>query len=213
MVAQLVGDKKVEHFFNFSIFRICNTRVKIYKLGKRVKKPFLLLLFLALLLIGSQVNADDSLDKTAQVFSNTLKYVRGIQPDPSGLIVGIIYDPENSSSKEYAESLNKSLLYAAKLGNKKMNPKLIKISDIESSSSFSVAYIAPDMKAYFEKIFQISKQKQIFTVSSDMECVKGKCCILLIKSGSKVEMYLNETTMRELNFEVDAAFKFMVKRI
>jgi len=94
-----------------------------------------------------------------------------------------------------------------------MRVQLLPIQKLKTQDDLDVVFVPHGMEAYYRTIYAIAKEKHVFTTSSDVNCTRGQGCALAVRSNSSVEIYLNESTMHDLGFEADAAFKFMVKRI
>lgn len=177
-----------------------------------MKKAILLLLALFIFCCLDN-SASASYDKTAYVLANSVKYIRGFHSNSSELVVGIIYNPTESASKNEAEHFFKAINNISNTNALTLKAKLVPINQFREQSDLDIAYLTRGLNSNFTELYDISKEQGLFTVSSDMDCVTKKCCILSINSSSGVEIYLNETTMRELGFDVNAAFKFMVERV
>lgn len=161
--------------------------------------------------LGNQAVA--SFKKTAHVLANSVKYIRGFDNQSSELAVGIVYDPAESASNNEANAFYEAITTMSNTNTQTLKAKLIPVSDFDEQSDLDIAYVTQGFNADYSTVYNVSKEKGLFTVSSNVDCVTKKCCILSINSASGVEIYLNEITMHELGFDVSAAFKFMVERV
>lgn len=69
------------------------------------------------------------------------------------------------------------------------------------------------MDVHSSKIYEIAKAKQILTISGDKKCALETCCALVIHDSGSIEILLNESTLKQLGIEMDAAYRLMAKRV
>lgn len=172
----------------------------------------ILLLALLGLLATSNAYAKQDYEKDIQVISNSLKYISGVANENGTYVLGAVYSQSLPDSKAAAESFVSSLNSSEQAQKVKLKAKLISVADI-GSNSVNIAYVMSGLSSQHAEIYAAAKKSRVLTLSSDVDCAKAKCCVLAIKTDGSVEIFLNEITMRDLGFEVDAAFKFMVKRL
>jgi D-ribose pyranose/furanose isomerase RbsD len=160
------------------------------------------LLLLLCLALPCNAYADMAMQKETQVIVNLLKYIRGVATTD----IGLVYDPALPASKHEAESLAQSL------GNG-YRPTLVDVNALTQNAQIKLIILTNGLSAHFNSIASQTRQQHIFTLSIDTKCAEHNCCVLSIDTSSGIEIFLNETLLRELGFDVDAALRFMVKRV
>ena len=176
----------------------------------RAVKRFAFLFFVFFLSFGViQAVAGDH--QGAQVFLNTIKYIHGFQGNGS-LGVGAVYDPGNAASKKEAENFYNDIK-KGKAGSYKLKPRMITINDLKNAKNITFLYVPNGMRVHHKSLRKIVQKKRLFAISSNISCVRDELCVLAMKQGSGVDIYLNEAVLRDLGFRLDSVFKFMVKRI
>jgi hypothetical protein len=152
-------------------------------------------------------------ERDAKAIVNTLNYVRGLDATENTVKIGVVYDGASEASKKSAESvvaLFKGGIQGKKL---KITAAILDVTAIEHANDVQVFYVTSEMGSHFSKITNVARKNHIASISSDMQCVNARCCMLAIDTSKGMEVYLNEEVLEDLGFDVDAAFRFMVKRI
>lgn len=166
-----------------------------------------LVLFFAM---AGQAYADQVSAREVEVIANSLKYVRGIDSKSKTLHVIAVYDPSVAGAEVEAKSFVDQFTNASKSDVK---VSLVRFAELGGQNDADIAFIAGGLKSQLAPVFDYAKKHHVFTITRDMECVKNKACVVGVRAETSVDVYLSEETMRALGFEVDSAFKFMVKRI
>lgn len=175
-------------------------------------KFFLLLIIFLLLFNANPALAEEVSSKDIQVIKNSLKYIRGLERNEGSKFIIAIYDSSSPNSKKESENFVKKFNNYSKANNGRLRARLIEIKSLNNTEA-SVAYVPKGLTKNYQEIFQSLKQQRIFPLSKDTSCTKAKICILSIQTTLGVDIYLSEKALRSLGFEVNSAFKFMVKRI
>lgn len=192
---------------------------RFHRIDIRVMKRILLLLLLsisALLLIvtfPNQTHAEILTRKDARVITGVFKYIRGFQNVKDRLQVGILFDPSIPTSEKEAKKLRMEFGRMPAEQVRNLHIHLIDIADYATSSHLHIAYIPHGLQKHYADIRNISRTLHTFTLSKDASCVQENVCVVSINTEDSIEILFNEKTLRAIGLEVDAAFKFMVKRI
>lgn len=148
--------------------------------------------------------ADSDAQKDAQVIANLLKYIHGV----SDSNIGIVYDSSIATSQHAAEALAQSL--GAKDEHKF---SVVSIDALPQNALIKFVIVMKGLAPHYNHIASQARNQHMFTLSLDTQCTQQNACILSIDTSSGVEIFLNEVLLRELGFDVDAALRFMVKRV
>ena len=144
------------------------------------------------------------MQKDAQVIANLLKYIHGV----SGTDIGIVYDPTVASSQHEAEMLVQSMG-----GKDEHRFALLSVDALTQNIPTKFLIVTKGLMPHFGGIASQARNQHIFTLSLDTQCTQQNSCVLSVDTTSGVEIFLNEVLLRELGFDVDAALRFMVKRV
>ncbi len=149
-------------------------------------------------------HADSDTSKNAQVISNLLKYIHGVSLND----IGIVYDPALAASQHEAEMLAQSIG-----GGDQHKLSLVSIDNLLHNTQVKFIVVTNGLMPHFSSIANYARSQHIFTLSLDTRCTQQNCCILSVDTTSGIEIFLNEVLLRDLGFDVDAALRFMVKRV
>lgn len=173
---------------------------------------FLVLLFLALPIDAYARDVD--LVKGVKATVNSLKYVRGLS-DGNKLSIAVLYNSGSNASQTEAKQVVraiKNMHTVPRIGT--VAPVLISINNINQAADFDVLYLVRGLSDYYDKIGRFSRKHNIFSISLEESCARNGSCAVSIKLGrGAVEIFLNETAMRSTGYEVDAAFRYMARRV
>jgi hypothetical protein len=155
--------------------------------------------------------ASEVSSRNIEIISNILKYKRG--NDSTSFRIAAIYDPASESSKNEANDFVNEINRSVGSKNPPIQATAVSVNDLSGKSEFNVGYITKGLSAHYGEIQDFAKKHKVLTVSLDSACTAKDCCIISIKEGSTVDIYLNERTLASYGLEVDATFKFMVKKV
>lgn len=165
---------------------------------------FFFVFLLLLMTLPGSVRADSDSQKDAQVIANLLKYIHGVPASD----IGVVYDPSVAGSQRQADYLVQSLS-----GKDEHKFVPVSIDALQQNASVKFVIVTKGLTQHFGHIASQAHNQRIFTLSLDTQCTQQNSCVLSIDTSSGVEIFLNETLLRELGFDVDAALRFMVKRV
>ena len=170
--------------------------------------------FLALLLYAHPVCAAPITDKDIQAIVNSLKYIHGLHQEKGTLVIVALYDPAIPDSRQDGERFIAQLASASPTKDgTTLKGQLLSVHDIPAHADISVAYISSGLSANYQAIGDLAVKQHFFTIGRERACVQTGCCILAIETAGAVNIYLNEHTLYAGGFDIDAAFKFMVKSV
>lgn len=165
---------------------------------------FLLLFLLFILALPCNGYADSDAQKDAQVITNLLKYIHGMPSTD----IGIIYDPSSATSQHEAEMLAQSIGAGSEY-----KLSVMSVDGLLHNAQTKFVIMTKGLTEHFASIARHARDQHIFTLSLDPACTQQKNCVLSVDTTSGVEIFLDEVLLRELGFDVDAALRFMVKRV
>ena len=175
------------------------------------QRCLMLFAILPLLLVGRPTLADSAQD--AKVIFNTLKYVRGLELKESRNTMGILYSPKGPVDQKEAQVILDIFNKTASVRGDKLQLELIDVDKLKEQKSLAIIYIPAGMEAKCDMVASYSQKNHIFVIGKGMDCVQQKICILGVQTDRGVNIYLSDEALHAAGFEVDAAFRFMVKRL
>lgn len=174
---------------------------------------FVLLLSLpfSLLAHANQATVRSIDPKTITVIYNTLKYIHGLaehHTQKKAPPIIIIYDPAIPDSQAEANAF----IEANSKAGTPLATTLVDFNDLESIEPEGMIFVPHGLGERYDAIHTLAKAKHLFPISTDQACVKAKCCILSFTVGSRISIFLNEKNLRNIDYSLDPAFRFMVRR-
>ncbi len=169
---------------------------------------------LAFLTLGlGATHAYGSMAEEVELLSKSIKYIKGIESGGEGLTIGVVYSKGSAASLEQAELFVRELSASDSAKTFGLTPELIAVEDLEKAPDLQLAYVSSHLNKHFGRIYQYAREHKIFTVSTDKSCVETRCCILSFDGSAGLNIFLNQSNLRALGFGINAAFKFMVRRV
>ena len=177
-----------------------------------MKLPTVLLLAIALSMPVSTHAESTVSPQEVQVMVNTLKYIVGLPPADKPLQILALYDASLPDSKAQAEafvqqvSVNKTA---------KARHVVARISTLQDGASGAapLVFIPTGFSAHYKEVAELAKNKHVFPITTDKDCVAAKACALSFSVGDSIEIFLSEDALKTSGFDVDAAFRFMARPI
>jgi len=146
--------------------------------------------------------------RDVQVAARTFGFIEGV---PSGTLdVGIIYDPGVEASKNEANQMKALLGSGLKAGKHTLKPTLVEVGSV-SSTSANVAFVTVGLGAHYDKIFQATSAKKMFTFTKDFSCLVAKKCIMAIETSPAVKIEISNDAASSSGIAFGQALKMMVK--
>ena len=169
----------------------------------------LLVLSVGYLPISAYGTDHNALDLLAKVY----KFIQGIKPGHASVVsMGIVYDPSSLESTTFANHMIDE--HRAKSGGTvKFVLHLVPVQELAAHADLQMAFIVGDLNVYYEEIKAFTNEHHIFTLSNELDCLQAQSCILGIEIKDNVTIYLKESVLRSHGFSVNAAFKFLAKRL
>ncbi len=187
---------------------------KVFCLGSLVVKIILIALICSVLLGSvSGANAAVPTSQDVKAIVSTLGYVRGLDVRENIVRIGVVYNASDAQSQKAADAM--VTLFKGGIQGKKVKvmASLLEVKNLNQAKDFQVLFVAEGTDAFFPQIAQVAREHHIASISNQLACVTSRCCMLAIDTSKGMEVYLNEEILEDLGFDVDAAFRFMVKRV
>lgn len=175
-------------------------------------KYYIGLALVSWLVLSAQAQASTNA-RDVQAIVNSLKYVHGLHKKNEALTVAALYNPAIPGSQSDAEQFLTHLAESSPTKDgMELQGKLVPIAQLNQLPEGTVIFVS-NMPADFAEVKKAAAQHHFFTLGRGMECVQSAGCILAVDTNGSINIYLNEKALQASGFDVDAAFKFMVKPI
>lgn len=141
--------------------------------------------------------------KDLQTINRTIGFLENKAPSP--LVMAIIYDPDNTTSRRHAR-LMKTLL-DKESGTTAL---LVRTSDMAALEDASVAFVTTGLEPHFDRIRQALEQHRILSFTLDRKCVEQDCCAIYVNSSNRVQIVINKSITDTLNARFKPVFLMLV---
>lgn len=178
---------------------------------KWIKQAFVMAIGLALV-CPLPAFSQSSYDEDAKVISNTMRYIRGMDVSTAVTRLGIVYDPEQIAAGE-TQRILEAFRQSAEAKRAGIEPVLIPIDQLAKAAPVSVLYIVGVINDNYAAIRDFTTERRIFAIGHARPCAEAYACILSVETAPRIQIFLNESRLKAQGFEVNSAFRFMVKQI
>ncbi len=130
------------------------------------------------------------------------------------VMFAIIFDPDNASSKQEAESIKNILDGNFETpGNVKLSPFLVPVNNLDLAVGSKIAFITAGLSKYYDGIGRAAGNGKILTMSTDLACVEANKCVIGIISKPNVEIYYSKSAAEAASIGFSQVFSLLVKQI
>lgn len=182
---------------NINVFRLCFT-----------------CLFVSALLFLPNVNtrAEDNHDIIeTQTILKVIGFIRGLKFDDLALNVGIIYDPESSTSRNIASIVSKEISENPNIRKGKIIPTLTSIN--APLDIMQVYIIAPGTERGYNIIRKIAQSRKSVTIGMGSECARENVCALAVEKTQSIKIYLNESIFDQTTYDLDSTLRYLAVKL
>ena len=176
--------------------------------------PKLALTFLVLLLgIVPYANAADPISiDNLQAAVQTLNFLESL-PKEGPITVGVIYASEVANSQQLAAEAVKAIDTMRGPNNREVQAVGISIADLSHyAGHLDVIYLLIGASNHSDAIVTAIRRLRAVSISDDPACETTKCCVLLVRSGQRVEITLNSALADAAGARFSMVFMMVVKR-
>jgi hypothetical protein len=131
------------------------------------------------------------------------------------VFVSIIFDPDNSTSKEDAQVI-KSILDSGMVssGGVQLTTGFVSINQLSKLDNAKIAFITPGLSTSAqEALYERASQAGVLTISTDLNCVRTNKCVLGVVSQPSVEIYYSHVAAEAARISFVQVFTMLVKHI
>ena len=148
--------------------------------------------------------------KDLQIVARTLGFLE--TPLTGDLNVGIVHDPDNTSSRQQAESIADMLGSGLRVGNLQLRPVLVPIAEIANAQVdfFLMTEFIGEASASLPALLNARK---LPCITTDMQQVRNGICVIGVQSAPKVEIVVNRSAASLNATSFSTVFRMMITEL
>jgi hypothetical protein len=176
--------------------------------------PTLVLTFLGLLFGGvPYARAADSISiDNLQAAVQTLNFLESLSKG-GPVTVGVIYASEIANSQQLDAEAVKAISAMRGPNNREVQAVGISIDDLSHyAGHLDVVYLLIGASTHSDAIVTAIRRLRAVSISDDPACETTKCCVLLVRSGRRVEITFNSALADATGARFSLVFMMVVKR-
>jgi hypothetical protein len=176
--------------------------------------PKLLLVFLGLLfgVVPYSYAAESVSIDNLQAAVQTLNFLESL-PKGGPITVGVIYASEIANSQQLAVAAVKAIGAMRGPNNREIQAVGISIDDLSHyAGHLDVVYLLIGASNHSDAIVTAIRRLHAVSISDDPACETTKCCVLLVRSGQRVEITFNSALADVAGARFSLVFMMVVKR-
>lgn len=169
--------------------------------------------FLVLLLWGvprasaAEPVAIDNLQAAVQ----TLNFLDSL-PKNGPIAIGVVYAPEVANAQLLATETAKALSAMHGPNNRDIQTVVMTIDEVSRyAGHLDVVYLVGGVSGHSNMIVSALRRLRAISISDDPACMVAACCVLLVRSGQRVEITLNSTLAGAAGARFSMVFMMVVK--
>jgi hypothetical protein len=170
-------------------------------------------LFVALLAVTSQAHAIDQVQiENLQAAMRTLSFLESL-PKEGPIVVGVVYAADVPSAEALATETAKVIGTIRGPNSRILQPLVLSTSKLtQFSGHLDVIYLLAGTSRHSDAIVDVMRRYRIVSISDDLACIDAKCCVLMVRTGQRVEITLNTALADGVGARFSRVFTMVVKR-
>jgi hypothetical protein len=169
--------------------------------------------FLVLLLCGvPHANAVEPIViDNLQAAVQSLNFLDSL-PKDGPIAIGVIYAPEVSNAQLVATETSKALSAMHGPNNRDIQTVVMTIDEVSRyAGHLDVVYLLVGVSNHSNVIVAALRRLRAISISGDPACMVAACCVLLVRSGQRVEITLNSALAGAAGARFSLVFMMVVK--
>ena len=134
-------------------------------------------------------------------------------PHDGIVVIGIVYSAGVPGQRVLAAQVAERLNVIPGPNAANFRAQIIALDDLASfANRLDGLFLLPGALAEKTVITEVLLRRHLVSISNDPACVDANCCVLMIRSGSTVEIVLNTQLANAAGLHFSSVFTMMVKR-
>jgi hypothetical protein len=143
-----------------------------------------------------------------QVLGTALTF---IQPKPAGDgTLAVVYSAANSASRQDADAIMAEIGGRLNVSGAVLTPRLVEAGAL-ASTDFSLVIVAAGANS--DVVRDAVRAHHVLCVTADQAAVQDGDCMMAVRPGPHVEIFLNYQAARQAGVGVATAFRMMVREL
>jgi hypothetical protein len=146
-----------------------------------------------------------------QAAVQTLKFLDSL-PKDGPIAIGVIYAPEVSNAQLLATETSKALSAMRGPNNRDIQTVVMTTDEVSHyAGHLDVVYLLVGVSNHSNVIVPALHRLRAVSISDDPACMVAACCVLLVRSGQRVEITLNSALAGAAGARFSLVFMMVVK--
>jgi hypothetical protein len=147
-----------------------------------------------------------------QAAMRTLSFLESLPKDGT-IIVGVVYSPDIPTSEALAIQTAKVIGTMHGPDSRKLQPLVLSTDTLAKfEGHLDVVFLVMGASKHPEVILDALRRLRLVSISDDPICLDTKCCVLMVRTGQRVEISLNTALANAVGARFSLVFTMVAKR-
>jgi hypothetical protein len=170
-------------------------------------------LFVVLFGVVPRAHAVDQVSvENLQAAMHTLSFLESL-PREGTIVVGVIYPSDMPATKVLAAETAQVIGAMRGPNFRILQPLVLSTTDLaQFEGHLDLIVLVKGASKHPEGILDVMRRHRLVSISDDPVCVDTKCCVLMVRTGQRVEISLNTELADAVGARFSLVFTMVVKR-
>jgi hypothetical protein len=142
----------------------------------------------------------------------TLNFLESLPTDGT-IVVGVVYASDVPGSQALAAETANTISAMHGPNSRTLRPVVLSTTDLDKfEGRLDVIYLAIGAAKHPERILAAMGRLHLVSISDDPNCMDTRCCVLMVRTGQRVEISLNTSLAAAVGARFSMVFMMVVKR-
>jgi YfiR/HmsC-like len=147
-----------------------------------------------------------------QAAMRTLSFLESL-PKEGTIAVGVVYSSDIPTTQVLAVETAKAIGAIRGPNSRTLQPIVLSSNDLgKFEGHLDVVFLVMGSSKHPEVILDAIRRLRLMSVSDDPVCLDTKCCVLMVRTGQRVEISLNTALADAVGARFSLVFTMVVKR-
>jgi hypothetical protein len=163
-------------------------------------------------MLGTAQASDEIPTDDLQAATRSIGFLDSI-PHDGTIFIGVVYDPAAPGGKEAAEAATKDLTAIAGPKSAVIRSVAMSVANLaHTADRLDAVFLMPGSASASGAIADAIRQRHVVSISDDPACLEANCCVLMVRSGQRIEIVLDTGLADAVGAHFSTVFTMMVKR-
>jgi hypothetical protein len=176
--------------------------------------PAFIITFFAMLFgVVPRAHAIDQISvDNLQAAMRTLSFLESL-PKAGTIVVGVIYPSDVPSTQALAMETAKAIGSMRGPDGRTLQSLVLSTNDLgKFEGHLDVLFLVMGSSRHADAIMEVMRSHRLVSISDDPACVDARCCVLMVRTGQRVEISLNTALADAVGARFSLVFTMVVKR-